>query len=473
MKIFFIGICGTATGNIAILMKKLGHSVLGSDRGMYEPMKSALAKAGVDAYENWDAQKLANFAPDLVIIGNAISRMNPELEFVLSHPQYAYTSLPALIGERLIGTRPSLVISGTHGKTTTTTTAAYLLKNAGLDAGWLIGGVPADLEEGGSNLGDPSSAPFAIEGDEYDSAFFDKRSKFIHYRPHILVINNVEFDHADIFRDLYDVKRTFAHVRRIVSPLGAIVENGDDENIADLEPTPWTRRLKVGLGDNCDVRIKDFVQSGESSSFKLTGFGVEKNIEWNLQGIFNARNAAMAIVGTSLVCGLANPLAISTDCLKSFNGVKRRQEVILNTPSLIAVEDFGHHPTAIEMTVASLRQKYPQFKIWACFEPRSNTAKRNVMQERFARALESADKGFIGAADTFKVAPKSRVDTSAMASDDPTKMKAFTTNLELLAELEKCARKATTDGEKILCVFFSNGSFDNIHKQFANDFKNC
>lgn len=470
MKIYFIGICGTATGNVAILMKKLGHEVLGSDRGMYEPMKSALASTGVAAREGWEPGRIGDFSPDLVVVGNAVSRMNPELEYVLARPELAYTSLPALVGERLIGPRPSLVVSGTHGKTTTTAIAAFLLKSAGANPGWLIGGIPADLPEGGSNLGGPSS-PFVIEGDEYDSAFFDKRSKFIHYRPRVLAVNNLEFDHADIFRDLFDVKRTFTHVRRIVSPLGAIVENGDDENIASLEPTPWVRRLKVGFGGGCDVRISGFVQSGESSSFRLSGFGVEKSVEWLLAGEFNARNAAMAIVGASLAGGFANPLAVPADCLSNFRGVRRRQEVLLASPQVVAVEDFGHHPTAIALTVGSLRKKYPQFKIWACFEPRSNTAKRNVMQDSFARALASADRAFIGSADVSKVAPELRVDTSAMAALDPSKIRAFESNPALLESLESAVRAETAAGGKVLCAFFSNGSFDGIHRRFAEDFK--
>ena len=470
MKIYFIGICGTATGNVAILMKKLGHEVLGSDRGMYEPMKSALASTGVAAREGWEPGRIGDFSPDLVVVGNAVSRMNPELEYVLARPELAYTSLPALVGERLIDPRPSLVVSGTHGKTTTTAIAAFLLKSAGANPGWLIGGIPADLPEGGSNLGGPSS-PFVIEGDEYDSAFFDKRSKFIHYRPRVLAVNNLEFDHADIFRDLFDVKRTFTHVRRIVSPLGAIVENGDDENIASLEPTPWVRRLKVGFGVGCDVRISGFAQSGESSSFRLSGFGVEKSVEWPLAGEFNARNAAMAIVGASLAGGFANPLAVPADCLSNFRGVRRRQEILLASAQVVAVEDFGHHPTAIALTVGSLRKKYPQFKIWACFEPRSNTAKRNVMQDSFARALASADRAFIGSADVSKVAPELRVDTSAMAALDPSKIRAFESNPALLESLESAVRAETAAGGKVLCAFFSNGSFDGIHRRFAEDFK--
>ena len=463
MKIYFIGICGTATGNVAILTKRLGHEVMGSDTGMYEPMKGALERAGVDAREGWDAARLDAFAPDLVVVGNAISRMNTELEFVLAAGKYDYTSLPDLIGRKLIGSRKSLVVSGTHGKTTTTTLSAYLLRANGADAGWLIGGIPANLPEGGSNLGSPD-APFAIEGDEYDSAFFDKRSKFIHYRPFVLAVNNIEFDHADIFRDLCDVKRTFTHVRRIVNPRGAIVENGDDPNIASLEPTPWTRRIKVGLGENCDVRIKDFVQSGESSSFKLVCRGREKCVEWAMQGEFNARNAAMAATGVSLVLG-RDALDIDLSSLSAFAGVKRRQEIVGHTRDMrtIAVEDFGHHPTAIRLTVESLRQKYPDYRIFACFEPRSNTAKSNVLQAEFERSLELADRAYLGFVNAKRLDAAHKFDTFAAQARHAGRFFAFESNEKLLQKLES----DTDYAQKTVCVFFSNGSFDNIQKIFA------
>lgn len=470
MKIYFIGICGTATGNVAILMKRLGHSVCGSDTGMYEPMKSALANAHVDAREGWNPKNLEDFAPDLVVVGNAISRMNPELEFMLAARKYRYTSLSALIGENLIGDRKSLVVSGTHGKTTTTCLAAFLLRANGVDAGWLIGGVPTDLAEGGSNLGS-TDAPFAIEGDEYDTAYFDKRSKFIHYRPFVLLVNNIEFDHADIFRDLYDVKRTFSHVRRIVSPLGAIVENGDDPNIASLEDTPWTKRIKVGFGENCDVRIKDFSQTADSSSFSLVCGGIEKRVEWNLQGEYNARNAAMAAVGAALVRGGANPLDIDLSPLAKFKGVKRRQETILKTEKILAVEDFGHHPTAIRLTIESMRQKYPDAKLYVAFEPRSNTAKMNVFQDAFGEALELADAAYIGHANTAKTDPARRIDTAEMAAThNPKKLHAFDSNQALL---EKLSADISAESGKSVCVFFSNGSFDGIHKKFAERFANA
>ena len=465
MKIYFIGICGTATGNVAILMKRLGHAVCGSDTGMYEPMKSTLASAGVDAYEGWNPKKLEAFAPDITVVGNAISRMNPELEFMLSAGTYRYTSLSALIGEHLIGDRKSLVISGTHGKTTTTCLAAYLLRANKIDAGWMMGGVPADLAEGGSNIGN-LTAPFVIEGDEYDTAYFDKRSKFLHYRPRILAINNIEFDHADIFRDLADVKKTFTHVRRIVSPAGAIIENGDDSNITSLEDTPWTNRIKVGFDKTCDVVIKDFSQSGDSSSFKLICGGCEKIVEWNLQGEYNARNAAMAAAGVSLVSG-ARLLDIDLSALTLFKGVKRRQEAILKTDRILAVEDFGHHPTALKLTIESMRQKYPDRKIYAAFEPRSNTAKMNVFQTAFGEALDMSDAAYIGAANTAKTEAARRVDTRAMAMLDPKKLQAFGTNFELL---EKICEDVKNEKSKVVCVFFSNGSFDGIHKEFAKRF---
>ncbi len=464
MKIFFIGICGTATGNVAILMKRLGHDVRGSDTGMYDPMKSALSNAGIDAQEGWNPERIEEFAPDMVVVGNAISRMNPELEFVLADRKYEYTSLSELIGKELIGKRKSLVISGTHGKTTTTCLAAYLLRANGIDAGWLIGGIPADLPEGGSNLGG-AQAPFVIEGDEYDTAFFDKRSKFLHYRPHVLLINNMEFDHADIFRDLIDVKRTFTHVRRIVSPLGLIVENGDDPNIATLEDTPWTRRIKVGTSDSCDVKISDFSQSQNSSSFTIEHNGKRKSVTWGLPGLYNARNAAMAVVGAAEILG-KDPLDIDIASLSDFRGVKRRQEIILDTPNLKAIEDFGHHPTALKLTIESLRQKYPGFKLIACFEPRSNTARTNIFQDRFADALSLADAAYVGAVNAKKVDPSRRMDTSALAARNPEKIRAFISNRELLEALASDI-DAT---QKTLCVFFSNGSFDNIHVEFAKRF---
>lgn len=467
MKIFFIGVCGTATGNVAILVKRLGHEVCGSDAGMYEPMKSALARANVRTVEGWEPKVLEDFNPDLVVVGNVVSRMNPQLEFVLNSQKYPYTSLPQLIGEHLIGRRPSLVVSGTHGKTTTTTVSAYLLAQNGANPGWLIGGIPADLPEGGSNLGGENS-PFVIEGDEYDTAFFDKRSKFLHYRPKVLAINNIEFDHADIFRDIIDVKRTFTHVRRIVPGIGAIVENADDENIKSLEPTPWVRRISVGFDPCADVVISDFVQSGDSSSFKIKSGGIEKRVEWGMQGVFNARNAAMAATGVSLILG-RSPLDVDISSLAAFRGVRRRQEVIYSNDGDIVVEDFGHHPTAIALTIESLRQKYAGAKIIACFEPRSNTARRSVLEDAFFRSLDHADLCYIGAASSRNLTDENRIHTEHFVRRNPAKFQAFASNEALLAKLEADMPDIRKSARERVFVFFSNGSFSNIHNRLFRE----
>lgn len=467
MKIYFMGICGTAMGNVAVMLKAKGHEILGADTAVYEPMKGVLERAGIEIFDGWSADRLKEMRPDLVVVGNVISRMNAELEWLWDTREFPYLSLADFIGTHIIGKRKALVVSGTHGKTTTSSIASFILSNYDAQTGWMIGGVPKNLSEG-SAFGSDNS-PFVIEGDEYDTAFFDKRSKFIHYRPRVLLINNIEFDHADIFRDLNDVKRTFTHVRRIVSGGGMIIENGDDENIASLEKTPWVKRIKVGFGENCDLRISDFRQTAENASFKLSFGGETKEVVWRMQGEYNARNAAMALAGVWAILGLKSPLDIRLDLLAKFEGVARRQEIILKTERVCAVEDFGHHPTALAGTIKSLRQKFEGYKIYACFEPRSNTAKTKVFQNEFAESLNLADKAYLGATpNSSKIKESERIDTKAMAQKFADKLSAFETNEALY---EKLFADVLRSSEKIVCVFFSNGSFDGIQKKFAQNFK--
>src|SRR5215207_3565996 len=267
MRIYFMGICGTAMGNAALLARAAGHEVLGADSGVYPPMSTVLATAGITLHEGYDPARLEKIAPDLVVIGNAMSRGNPEVEWLLDSRSIAFTSLPAMLHDFVLKPRRNIVICGTHGKTTTTALTAFLLREAGQDPGFLIGGVPLDPPTG-SHLGNARD-PFVIEGDEYDSAFFDKRSKFIHYAPHIAVLNNLEFDHADIFRDLADVQRTFTHLVRIVPRNGVVVLNGDDPNLRVLGAMPWTRVVRVGLDESNDVRIVGFSENPSGSEFRL------------------------------------------------------------------------------------------------------------------------------------------------------------------------------------------------------------
>src|ERR1051326_6514380 len=259
MRIYFMGVCGMAMGNAALLARAAGHETLGADTGVYPPMSTVLAEAGITLHEGYDPKRLAELKPNLVVIGNAMSRGNPEVEWLLDTRALPFTSLPAFLHDTILKTRRNLVICGTHGKTTTTALTAFLLRANGRDPGFLIGGVPVDPPVG-NHLG-AADDPFVIEGDEYDSAFFDKRSKFIHYAPHIAVLNNLEFDHADIFRDLADVQRTFSHLTRIVPRNGFIVMNGDDSNLRGLGAMSWTRVVRVGLDAGNDLRIVDFAES--------------------------------------------------------------------------------------------------------------------------------------------------------------------------------------------------------------------
>jgi len=463
MKIYFMGICGTAMGNAALLARAAGHEVLGADTGVYPPMSTVLTEAGIAVYEGYDTTRLQALAPNLVVIGNAMSRGNPEVEWLLDTHAVPFTSLPALLHDTVLKSRRNIVVCGTHGKTTTTSMAAFLLRENGRDPGFLIGGVPQDPPVG-NHLG-AATDPFVIEGDEYDSAFFDKRSKFIHYAPHIAVLNNLEFDHADIFRDLADVQRTFNHLTRIVPRNGWIVMNGDDENLRAFGSVPWTRVLRVGTGEHNDVRIGNFIE--EESGVVFTLWWKEKpwaSIHWVQHGLFNVRNAAMAATAAALAFNPDNPTTLKLDALARFRGVKRRQEILIDTPALKVIEDFGHHPTALAETLQSFRARFKGAVLTAVFEPRSNTARTSTLQSGFSTALANADEVYLGAVNRVeKLAANERFDSTAVAQHLKSKgvgAHSFESNMVLLDRLTAATLPAS--GRPRLVVFFTNGSFDGI-----------
>jgi len=468
MKIYFMGICGTAMGNAALLARAAGHEVLGADAGVYPPMSTVLAQAGIALHEGYDPVRLEKLAPDLVVVGNAMTRGNPEVEWLLDTRALPFTSLPALLADFVLKGRKNLVVAGTHGKTTTTALAAFLLRENGRDPGWLIGGVPQDPPTG-SHLG-AAADPFVIEGDEYDSAFFDKRSKFIHYAPHLAVLNNLEFDHADIFRDVEDVRRTFYHLTRIVPRNGWVVLNGDDDNLAALGPLGWTRIVRVGTGENNDLRIADFAETPAGASFKLLWKDtLWAEVNWALPGLFNARNAAMAACAAGLALHPENPARLQLGALARFRGVKRRQETLLATPALTVIEDFGHHPTALAETLRSLRARFPAHAIHAAFEPRSNTSRTKVMQTAFMRALALADEVYLGAiARADKLKPEERFDVEALMEFlDTQGVQGHTapTNAALLDRIVANTKAGAAKPQ--LVVFFTNGSFDGIIARYV------
>jgi UDP-N-acetylmuramate: L-alanyl-gamma-D-glutamyl-meso-diaminopimelate ligase len=468
MKIYFMGICGTAMGNAALLARAAGHEVLGSDSNVYPPMSVVLASAGISLHEGYDPVRLGGLKPDLVVIGNAMSRGNPEVEWLLESRALPFTSLPALLHDRVLAGRRNIVVSGTHGKTTTTAMAAFLLREAGKDPGYLIGGVPQDPPTG-SHLGSVAD-PFVIEGDEYDSAFFDKRSKFIHYAPHVAVFNNLEFDHADIFRDLADVQRTFAHFSRIIPRNGYAVLNGDDGNLRALGAMPWTRVVRVGTEKGNDTEIVGFREGGAGSSFELHCRGrTWARIAWPLTGLYNARNAAMAATAAGLCLHGDDPTGLDLSPLARFRGVRRRQEMLFESAHLKVVEDFGHHPTAIAETLRSLKARYPGHLVTAVFEPRSNTARLRTLQAGFERALSHADEIYLGPVNrSGQIREDERFDAEAVAENleaQGLSAKQFGSNQELHKALE--ADTLSSRDHRRVVIFFTNGSFDGIIGLYA------
>ncbi|MBL6919889.1 MAG: Mur ligase [Puniceicoccaceae bacterium] len=461
MRIYFMGICGTAMGNAALLVKEQGHEVLGCDAAVYPPMSDVLADAGIEVLDGFDAARLAALEPDQVVVGNAMSRGNPEVEWLLDQSEITFISLPELFHDTVLPKRCPVVITGTHGKTTTSTITAYLLERSGAKPGWLIGGVPHDLP-GGAKLGEGKA--FVIEGDEYDSAFFDKRSKFIHYRPQIAILNNLEFDHADIFRDLEDVQRSFRHFLRVIPASGYALVNGDDPNIAVLLPAPWTQVVRVGVGQDNDLQITNFQDAPGGAQFDLVWKDEHwAHVSWPLHGLFNARNAAMAALSAALAEDHLDPLDFDLSTLADFQGVRRRQDVLHSDDSWTIVEDFAHHPTAVAGAIEALRAAYPDRKMTVCFEPRSNTAASARFQTEFQTALSGADRVYFGAVHRAeRMRPEERLNTSMMASALPD-AKAFADNQSLHETLKMCVG----DEAHGLIVFLTNGSFDGLPHSLA------
>lgn len=471
MKLYFMGICGTAMGNTALMLRQMGYTVCGADSGIYPPMSDVLRASDIELFEGYDPKRLENIAPDLVVVGNVVSRGHPEMEWLLETRAFRYISLPALLSEQLLSKRKNIVVTGTHGKTTTSTLAAYLLKNQPeCEPGYLIGGVPYDLPSGAA--AGVEGGAFVIEGDEYDSAFFDKRSKFIHYLPNVLALGNLEFDHADIFRDLDDIKRSFRHVLRLVPRNGHVVLNGEDKHLKTLLPASWTTVHTVGKTEPFDLQIRNFEEDANGSRFELLWHGqFWARVQWSMAGYFNVQNAAIAALCAGLLLYPKDPRQLDLSALKDFKGVKRRQEVLLETDSLRVLEDFGHHPSALRETLASMRRRYPEHRIHACFEPRSNTARSRVFQHDLVEAFADADAVYLGPVHRAdKMQAHERLDTTAICAALKNKQsriqaEAFDDNQALLETLIAATQKHAH--QRQLTLFFSNGSFDGIMPKYV------
>lgn len=382
MHIHILGICGTFMGGIATIARQLGHRVTGSDAHVYPPMSTMLASLDIEIGALDDVSQL-DPAPDLVIIGNALSRGNAQVEAVLNR-NLPYTSGPQWLGDNVLRQKWVLAVAGTHGKTTTSSMLASILDYAGLQPGFLIGGV---VEQFAASARLTESMFFVIEADEYDTAFFDKRSKFVHYHPNTLAINNLEFDHADIFPDLASIQRQFHHLVRTVPGQGCILAPQNCTAIAEvLQQGLWSELQPLNSGSGWKVNAP----SSDGSSFSVAYKGeVKGQVNWNLLGQHNMENALMAVAAAHNV---GVPIAVALEALAQFKAPKRRMEQIFRHGDLVIYDDFAHHPTAMRSTLQGLRAHVADKPIWAVIEPRSNTMRAGVHKDQLAESLALADQ---------------------------------------------------------------------------------
>jgi UDP-N-acetylmuramate: L-alanyl-gamma-D-glutamyl-meso-diaminopimelate ligase len=456
VKIHLIGVCGTAMATLAALLKRKGCEVQGSDEHVYPPMSTFLHSEEIRTFAAYDA---SNITPDidLVIVGNAISRGNAELERVLEQKR-RYCSLPEAIRDHFLWDARSIVIAGTHGKTTSTSLAGWLLVYGGADPSILVGGIARNLGEDGSSYRLGEGRDFVIEGDEYDSAFFDKSAKFLKYLPDIAVINNIEFDHADIYPDLDAIRLAFRRLVNLVPRSGLTLLGADSADALAMKAFAQSPVETFGLSDGADWRAIDISASGEGQTFTVTHGGEEyARVALPLFGAHNVRNALAAI---AVAHSVGIPAPTVADGLRTFKGVKRRLEIFGEAGGVTVYDDFAHHPTAIAETLAGLRAANPTRRIWAVFEPRSASSSRRVFQHDFARAFGPADEVVIAPVFRTKLPESERLSPEQLVDD----LNAAGGHARYASSLDDIvAMVAGEHRQGDLVVFMSNGGFGGIH----------
>ncbi len=456
-RIHLIGICGTAMASLAGMLRERGFEVTGSDQNVYPPMSTFLEKLGIPVFRGFSESNLMAAHPDLVVVGNAISRGNPEAETTLNR-KIRYASLPEVVKDLFIRGRQSIVVAGTHGKTTTTALIAWLLEFAGLKPGFLIGGIAENF--GGSyKLG--AGRLFVVEGDEYDTAFFDKGSKFLHYLPDWVILNNCEYDHADIFPDFESVKTSFRRLINIIPSAGKLFAGWDDEAVRGLSARAFCDVISYGLGEDPIWRGSEICHAPEGTHFVALKNGKHyAELDVPLAGIFNVKNVLAAIA-------CADSLGVSSgtiaDGLREFKNVKRRLEVRGVARGITVYDDFAHHPTAIRETLQAVRARFPKARIWAIFEPRSATSRRNTFQVELSKVFGAADQVLIS--NPFapeKLDPILRLDVNKLVSE----LQNQGVSAERAAGADAIVARIVPrllPGDQV--VIMSNGGFDGIHQK--------
>ena len=495
MHIHILGICGTFMGSLALLARALGHTVTGSDANVYPPMSTQLENAGVTIAEGYLVEHLQP-TPDLVVVGNAMKRGMDVIEYMLDSG-LRYTSGPQFLSEQVLQSRHVIAVAGTHGKTTTTTMLAWILHYAGIDAGFLIGGVPlvdttdAHLQQvfaHSSYLGAEKTVDgdvekagyFVIEADEYDSAFFDKRSKFVHYRPRTAILNNLEFDHADIFADLNAIQTQFHHMVRMIPSTGKIIMPAATISLEDTLAkgvwTPiWRTAVLDSLADNTDIEDKTLKNNSDWQAELISADGGQFNIsfmadkeatgvvDWSMSGIHNVNNAVVAVAAAYNV-----GVDVKTACaaLSAFAGIKRRMELIGDVNDILVFDDFAHHPTAITTTLDGAKKKLANRRIWAIIEPRSNTMKMGIHQDSLAESAALADHTLWYEPTGLEWGLKDVIDNAKAKNPNIASQQVLSSTEAIIEHIITYAKS----GDAI--VIMSNGGFEGIHQRLLTALRN-
>jgi len=446
MKIHILGACGTFMGGVAMLASRAGHEVTGADQHTYPPMSNLLENEGIKLHEGYNEEPMHD-KPDLVIVGNALSRGNPAVEYVLNQ-RLNFTSGPRWLGENYLRGRKVIAVAGTHGKTTTSSMLAWILEFAGHNPGFLIGGVPKNFDVSARE----GSDYFVVEADEYDTAFFDKRSKFVHYRPQIAILNNLEYDHADIFPDLAAIETQFHHLMRTIPGNGTIISNGADANLERvISRGCWSNLQRFSFDDKYDWQVELMKADASELRFHFQQ-KVIGTLKWSQCGRHNAMNACTAIAAAA-AAGV--PATTAIEALSLFLGVKRRLELITRSEDISVYDDFAHHPTAIRLTLEGLRRKVGNARILVALEPRSNTMRAGVHAHELGPALMAADHVWLKTGEDIDWDPN-----VALAPLEG-RFKSVTRVDDMLQQIKNNLKP----GDHV--VFMSNGGFEAAPRRLA------
>jgi UDP-N-acetylmuramate: L-alanyl-gamma-D-glutamyl-meso-diaminopimelate ligase len=461
-RIYFIAICGTAMASLAGMLKTLGHDVYGSDENIYPPMSTFLAEHGIPVLQGFSATHLEPH-PDLVVIGNAMSRGNPEVEYVLEH-KIPYQSLPVILKEYFIQGKTSLVVTGTHGKTTTSSLIAWLLEKNEADPSFLIGGIPENFNRG-YKVG--QSNFFVVEGDEYDTAFFDKGPKFFHYLPDLVVISNIEFDHADIYNNVDEIKLNFRRLINLIPRNGLLVANGDDPNVRELLGFALCPVETFGSSPGLDWRFEKVISSTSGVAFSLYRKDQHfADFQLPLAGEHNVRNAIATVIAANW---LGYSVAQIQAAFSTFKGVRRRLQLKAEIRDILIFDDFAHHPTAIRETINGLHQRFPGRRLIAVYEPRTATAKRNRFFNDYLEAFAQADQIIFSAINRpDKVKGDRLLQVDELFQEFKARNKVAW-QIPGVLQIVAFLKDQLQPGDVLLVM--SNGSFDNIHEKLIQALK--